>query len=182
MQGNSLMRTPLILTVLAMIVSSQFARADDDPFAPAKVGKLECFAPDSEKKTCLDMTRYTWEANNQILEEDEFAFSANPLITARSKDFVVINRCEACQVVSKDKVLEATFFRDGVQVSDSEQTQFRERHLQQLNSIVGKKVCMSLSPYGGVFIAEYSIDGNPLPAATNRLKWISPDEGYVLAP
>ena len=176
------MRTPLILAALAIVISPQFARADDDPFAPAKAGKLECFAPNSEKKTCLDMSRYTWDANDQILEEDEFAVSANPLITARSKDFVIINRGEACQVVSKDKVLEATFFRGGVQVSDSEQTQFRGRQLQQLSSIVGKKVCMSLSPYGSVFIAEYSIDGNPLPSATNRLKWISPDEGYVLAP
>ena len=176
------MRTALLFLAVTMLAISHSAWADDDPFAPAKAGKLECFAPNSEKKTCLDMTRYTWEANGQILEEDEYAISTNPLITAKNKDYVEIANGEACQVVSAPKILGANYFRDGVRVLESEEAQFRQRDLRQMSSLVGKRLCMSLSPYEGLFIAEYSIDGIPRPSATNRLKWISPDEGYVLAP
>jgi hypothetical protein len=176
------MRTALLFLAVTMLTMSHSARADDDPFAPAKTGKLECFAPNSENKTCLDMTRYTWEANGQILEEDEYAISANPLITAKSRDHVEIAHGEACQVVSEQKILGANYFRDRARVSESDEAQFRQRDLRQMSSFVGKRLCMSLSPYESLFIAEYSIDGIPRPSATNRLKWISPDEGYVLAP
>ena len=176
------MRTTLIFLALGMLTLAQSAQADDDPFAAAKAGKLECFAPDTVKKTCLDMTRYTWEGNGQILEEDEYAISANPLITAKSKDYVAIANGEACQVVSAPKILGANYFRDGVRVSKSDEAQFRQRDFQQMRSLIGKKFCMRLSPYESAFIAEYSVDGIPRPSATNRVKWISPDEGYVLAP
>ncbi len=41
---------------------------------------------------------------------------------------------------------------------------------------------MEISPYESIFIIQVAIDGSPYPSATSRLKWISSNEGYVLAP
>jgi hypothetical protein len=41
---------------------------------------------------------------------------------------------------------------------------------------------VEISPYESIFIIQVAIDGSPYPSATTRLKWISSNEGYVLAP
>jgi hypothetical protein len=68
------MRITAFLAATAIAAISQLAYANEDPLAPAKEGKLWCYEPDSENKTCSSFSRFEWDAASTIWEEDEIAF------------------------------------------------------------------------------------------------------------
>ena len=56
------MRITVFLAAFAIAAISQPAHANEDPLAPAKAGKLWCYEPDSENKTCRSFSRFEWDA------------------------------------------------------------------------------------------------------------------------
>lgn len=176
------MRIPAILATLMVLTTTQFARADDDVLAPAREGKIGCYSPDSEKKTCAATLRFEWDQNGNIIEVDEGPVSANPLIIEQVKDFATIEGGAICQIGTEGTFRTMTYYKNGVQLTGQDAEAFLQARNAIYVSFVGKKVCMDISPYDSVFITQITIDGSPKPSLTNRMKWISPDEGYVLAP
>lgn len=171
----------LILAMIGLLPSS-IAFANEDPFAPAKAGKIECLAPDSEKKTCAVMTRYEWDGNGNVFGEDELLLAANPPTSIRGRDLVTINGSEVCGVVNKASRENVTYLRNGVPLPEGEQAEMLLADSQKYSEYVGKTFCKDFSPYESVFIVQISIDGQELPSATTRMKWVSRDDGYSLAP
>ena len=77
------MRVTAFLAALVVAAISHVAHANEDPLAPAKAGKLWCYEPDSENKTCRSFSRFDWDAAGSIWEEDELTLSANPQVTMK---------------------------------------------------------------------------------------------------
>jgi hypothetical protein len=174
------MRKTTLLLAMIGLLPSPMALANDDPFAPAKAGKIECLAPDSEKKTCVVMTRYEWDANGNIFGEDEMLMPGDPPTSVRGRDLVTVNGTEVCGVVNKASPENVTYLRDGVPLPANEQAKLLEADVLKYSAYVGKTFCKDFSPYESVFIVQISIDGQELPSSTNRMKWVDPKDGYSL--
>ena len=176
------MRITAFLAGFAIAVFSQLAHASEDPLAPAKEGKLWCYEPDSESKTCSSFSRFEWDAAGTIWEEDEIAFSANPLVAMKVRATTTLEGIAICQVIAEETFQKAVFMVDGKPATADEDMTYREQYGSRFASFYGKKFCVEISPYESIFITQVAIDGMPYPSATSRLKWISSHEGYVLAP
>jgi hypothetical protein len=176
------MRKIMLFLAMIELTPPSLALANDDPFAPAKAGKIECLAPDSEKKTCVIMTRYEWDATGNVFGEDEMLMSGNPPTSVRGRDLVTINGTQVCGVVNKASPDNVTYLRDGVPLPDSEQAKLLEADVQKYSAYVGKTFCKDFSPYESVFIVQISIDGQDYPSSTTRMKWVDPNDGYSLTP
>jgi hypothetical protein len=176
------MRKILLLVALAMLTNLHAARADDGPLTPARDGKIECFSPSSEHKTCVAITRYTWISNGDIIAESDFALNANPLISLKMTSEAFLEEGDLCGVLQQQSVDGMTFFKNGVLMNEDEAADFRGPMTSRFATIIGRRVCEDHAPYGSLIVTQYTIDGSPKPELTSRLKWISPDEGYVLAP
>jgi hypothetical protein len=176
------MRISAILATLFVMTISQFAHANENPLAPAKAGKLWCYEPDSENKTCRAFSRFEWDEAGNIWEEDEMAYSAHPLVTMRVRDSTTIEGTSICQVAKEETFQKAVFLVDGTPAPADQDRIYRETYGARFAPFYGKKFCLDISPYESVFITQVTLDGTPYPSATSRLKWISADEGYVLAP
>ena len=176
------MRISAILVPLLILCISQFVHANEDLLAPAKEGKLWCYEPDSENKTCSSFSRFEWDGAGNIWEEDELAISANPLVTMKVRDSTTIEGNSICQVAKEDTFQKAVFLVDGNPAPADQDRTYRETYGTYFAPFYGKKLCLDISPYENVFITQVTIDGTPYPSATSRLKWISADEDYVLAP
>lgn len=174
-------KTVLFLGIIGLATSS-IALANEDPFAPAKSGKIECLAPDSDRKTCVVMTRYEWDGNGNVFGEDEMLMSGDPPTSVRGRDLVTINGTEVCGVVNKASPDNVTYLRDGVPLPDNEQAKLLEADSQKYSAYVGKTFCKDFSPYESVFIVQISIDGQGYPSSTTRMKWVDPSDGYSLTP
>jgi hypothetical protein len=176
------MRIWTILATSFFMTISQFALANEEPLAPAKAGKLWCYEPNPENKTCRSFSRFEWDGAGNIWEEDEIAFSANPLVTMKVRDTATIECVSICQIMREETFQTAVFMVDGKPASANLDTTYRKTYGARFAPLYGKKFCLDISPYGNVFITQVTIDGTPYPSATSRLKWISVDEGYELAP
>ena len=176
------MRITVFLAAFAVATISQLAHASEDPLAPAKEGKLWCYEPNSENKTCSSFSRFEWDAAGAIWEEDEIAFSANPLVAMKVRATSTLEGVAICQVIAEETFQNAVFMVDGKPATADEDMAYREKYGSRFAPFYGKKFCLEISPYESIFITQVAIDGTPYPSATSRLKWISPDEGYVLAP
>lgn len=176
------MRISAFLAALLGLTIAQFAHANENPLAPAKAGKLWCYEPDSENKTCRSFSRFEWDGAGSIWEEDEIAFSANPLLIMKVRGPTTIEGVSICQIIREETFQKAVFMVDGKPASADQDMTYRETYGARFAPLYGKKFCLDISPYGNVFITQVAIDGTPYPSATSRLKWISPDEDYVLSP
>ena len=176
------MRITAILTAFAIAAISQVVHANEDPLAPAKAGKIWCYEPDSENKTCRSFSRFEWDAAGTIWEEDELTLSANPLVTMKVRAISTHEGVAICQVIAEEPFQKAVFMVDGKPATADEDMAYREQYGSRYAPFYGKKFCLEISPYESIFITQVAIDGTPYPSATSRLKWISPDEGYGLAP
>ena len=181
-RGKIIMIRELLIAASIIAAQSHVVLADDDPFGLAKSGKLECFAPDTDKKTCLDISHYTWQPDGTVLMEDEMAVSTHPLISMMVKSLGTVEGSSACVTVAGYSLKNVTFFKEGMPMSEEESVNYLQTANSKNAKLLGKKVCMDISPIGSLFITQFTVDDTPLPAATNRLKWIGADEGYVLAP
>jgi hypothetical protein len=176
------MRITVFLAAFAIAAISQSAHANENPLAPAKAGKLWCYEPNSENKTCSSFSRFEWDAAGTIWEEDEIALSANPLVSMKVRATTTLEGVSICQVIAEETFQKAVFMVDGKPATADEDMVYREQYGSRFASFYGKKFCVEISPYESIFITQVAIDGTPYPSATSRLKWISPNEGYVLAP
>ncbi len=176
------MRITAFLATFAIAAISQVAYANEDPLAPAKTGKVWCYEPNSENKTCNSFSRFEWDSAGTIWEEDEIAFSADPLVSMKVKATTTLEGSSICQVIAEETFQKAVFMVDGKPATADEDMVYREQYGSRFTSFYGKKFCVEISPYESIFITQVAIDGTPYPSATSRLKWISADEGYVLAP
>lgn len=176
------MRITAFLAALAVTATSQLAYANENPLAPAKAGKLWCYEPDSENKTCHAFSRFEWEAAGTVWEEDEIALSANPLVVMKIRGATTLEGVAICQVMAEESFQKAVFMVEGKPATAEEDMTYRENYGSRFAPFYGKKFCLEISPYESIFITQVAIDGTPYPSATSRLKWISADEGYVLAP
>lgn len=176
------MRITAFLAAFAIAALSQPAYANEDPLAPAKEGKLWCYEPDSQNKTCHSFSRFEWDSSGTIWEEDEIAFSANPLVSMKIRATTTLEGIAICQVIAEETFQNAVFMVEGKPATTDEDMAYREQYGRRFASFYGKKFCVEISPYENIFITQVAIDGTPYPSATSRLKWISSDEGYGLAP
>ena len=176
------MRASPIFLALATLTASHCAYAEDDPFASAKKGMLMCYAPDSNMKTCTSFSRLEWDAEGNVWEDGELPISASPRVTVKTKVKASIDGSALCEIVGDATLHAPIFLVDGKPVSEEDYKQYIEVYESRFSQLHGKRVCIDISPYESVFITQVLVDGTPYPSATYRLKWVSPDEGYVLAP
>jgi hypothetical protein len=171
----------VIFVALTMLATSQFSRADDGPFASAREGKFMCYAPNSELKTCASLSRLEWDTKGNVWEDGELAISANPLVTVKTKVKAAIEGSTLCETVGEATSQGPIFLVDGKPASEEEHRTYSEAYGARFKPLDGMRICIDISPYESVFITQVTINGTPYPSATSRLKWVSADEGYVVA-
>jgi hypothetical protein len=121
------MRITAFLTAFTIGAISQLAHANEDPLAPAKEGKLWCYEPNSENRTCGSFSRFEWDAAGNIWEEDEIAFSANPLVSMKVRATTTLEGISICQVLAEETFQNAIFMVDGKTATADEDMAYRKQ-------------------------------------------------------
>jgi hypothetical protein len=169
---------PLIIALT--LAAAPAARAEEDYFAPAKTGKLECYNPDSQSKTCTSIGRYTWQPDGKIIAEWEEEIVGEPGITARSRGAVSIANNRVCSVISTTAEDDYVIRQEGKELGKKEAANYSATIISNLSELKGKTVCVSLSPYGEAYVLGVTINGYTPMASTKYMRWISPSDGYTV--
>jgi hypothetical protein len=171
-----------VVAVAAANLPAQAASLPD-PIAPAASGQLQCFSPDTTRKTCNSLAGYTPGANGTIDNTSVVLLSKNPVVTMETVAPVEIKASMVCGTVSKQDV-DTAKFRVGGRLLDAKQAEpLRAQVMQSYMNVLGHEVCAAFLNQGGILLSKGTIDGVPMPATTDqRVLWVSPGDGYTVSP
>src|SRR5437899_11866948 len=100
-----------LMFLAAIAVSNLPAQAASlpDPIAPAANGQLQCYSPDTARKTCNSLASYKPGANGTIDNIAVVLISKDPVITMEAVSPVEIKAGKVCGKIRKQDIDVAKF-------------------------------------------------------------------------
>lgn len=166
--------------LLLLLTAGQSQAAIADPLAPAREGKIQCLAPNKEKKSCIGIASYT------VLPDGSFDTAARVLI-APMPAIVMETRSSGkkegdalCSIIRRQDYAGARISIEGAPADAVTGEAIRSQLLSAIATLDGKKACSHIVPEGEVLRIDVTVEGTARPDLTQRAIWVRPDEGYKL--
>ncbi|HEV7691525.1 MAG TPA: hypothetical protein VGO52_11900 [Hyphomonadaceae bacterium] len=152
------------------------------PIEPAGEGKLQCYSPNRERKTCMSMASYRKNAKGEFENPSSVLVNPNPVIVMDTVTPVTIRDGKVCGPIRKADIETARFSVNGAEVTGEAAAKLRQLMVTQSGSMLDREICTAYVPKDGVLVAQATIDGAPMAAPVQQVIWVSPSDGYKVAP
>lgn len=164
---------------LSLVVA---AAANADPLAEARTGKMQCYRPDTARKTCVALASYIFETNGTITNKAVVLISPQQMVTMTTSSSVVIKGEAVCGPMRREDIEGAEIAVNGTKLPDEQAAGVRGQLVQAISNQLGKEVCTTYVPSGDKLAAQVTVDGAANPLYTQDVLWVKADDGYQVAP
>lgn len=170
------------LPLFAAVMMQDAVVPATDPLAPARAGQLQCYSPDTAKKTCNSLAGYTDNGDGTFTNTVTVLLSSQPAITLSNATMVRVIDGAVCGTISQRDIAAGTVSVDG-QVLPSEQAQFVLAAVSNaLDKVIDHEICTTYEPVGEGLVAHGSLDGVARSDLDQPIIWVAPSDGYTVAP
>lgn len=170
----------MLLSVIVAAAVGASGAASANPLTLAEKGQLQCYRPDLQKKTCQSIAAYHRTGPGTYDNTALIPIGASATLETHTP--VVIKGSAVCGFIRVQDTIAGTVRVSG-QVLDAERAKpVLERLAQAMAPLVGKEICTKYELAGTDFVAKISIGGSYRSDQDERVKWISPADGYTVAP
>ena len=177
------MTSSAYLTAALILAATQAVPAVPDPLGPARSGQLQCFAPDTSRKMCRGLVRYTWNPTGAVqVRGDILMAPAELLIVMRTSTSVEVRSGAVCGRVRARDIEASTFTIAGQPVPQQMVQLASPQILSVLRSHIDKEVCATFVPNGLSFSTQLTVDGVDQPQVSETFIWVRPNDGYRVGP
>jgi hypothetical protein len=176
------MRAFLVVAAVCAVGSQARGATLGPPIAPAAEGKLQCYVPNETAKTCQSLAGYRLGPGGEIVNFAAVMISASPPVIMKTEAAIRLKSSQDCGVLRPQHIDAATFTVDGRPADAAHTAALRAQMKAASQSTFGHEVCVSYVPVGQSFLATSTIDGVPRPALDQKMIWVSPSDGYRVAP
>ena len=174
------MRAFAIAVIISATASSAFAAALPELIAPAGEGMLQCYSPDTSRKTCRSLAGYGAGPNGRIDNIAVVLISADSPVTMETVTPVEVKGRQVCGRISSQDIDAAKFQIGGAPADPTLAASLRESVKHALQGMFGKEICTTFVQDGEAVIARGTADGERL--TDQRVIWVSPEDGYLVGP
>lgn len=171
---------PMTLAVLATA-----ALADPNPLAPARDGQVQCYEPDSARKTCHAIGAYRWAEDGAITNDATVALGDDPLIILHASAPVYVRDAAECAVNTPAANQITSIEVDGTPLTGAEFDEVRKQVGAAMDQTfaMGSEYCSTYHPReDGTLKAIVTIDGELRPDLTSNVLWVRLEDGWRVAP
>lgn len=146
------------------------------------LGKLQCYLPDVEAKTCVAIASYTRQADGSWvnLADQLVPIPPSPRMLTRTR--VTIEGDTICGPIRRDDILHSEFIAPAGRLPPEDATRMATMLADAMASVVDRMICTRYSYQGSAVIAEISIDSVRQSSLDEPIAWIAADAGYTLRP
>jgi hypothetical protein len=170
-----------LAALLALAATPALAASLSGPLAPAAKGESQCFGPDLAARTCQSMSTYRLEKGG-ISDVATILISKSPVIVMTTVAPVRIEGERVCGPIRAEDIAAASFTVDG-RPADAEQTSALDGKLTDaMKDLFGHDICVAFTRNGDGFLATSTMDGVPRRDEGQKAIWVSPTDGYRVAP
>ena len=168
----------MILAALAIA-----APAAQDPLAPARDGRVQCYSPDVERQVCRAIGAYRFEADGRIFNDAENMLDTEPLTILRASYEVYVKDNAECVTGGLLARYIQSIEVDGGAL-DAEALASRASAIEAywLSTIGPGEYCSTYHPQpDGSLRAVVTVDGR-LRESDNTILWVRREDGWRVAP
>lgn len=170
----------LLSVFVAAALANSGAANLPSPLATAEQGKLQCYRPDVQKKTCQSIASYQRTGPGTYDNGAVIPVSADATLETHTP--VVIRGDAVCGFVRRKDTITGKLRVDGQIVDTDKAKPVLERIAEAMAPMAGKEICTRYIPSGAEFTAKVSIGGTYQPDQDETVKWIDPADGYTVTP
>ncbi|CUS44641.1 MAG: hypothetical protein V4610_02815 [Pseudomonadota bacterium] len=159
--------------------------ADAGPLEAAWKGQLQCYQPDTVRKTCRSLAEYRRAPGGSITNIAHVLLITSPTTVWNIESPVRIEADAICGAIRQQDIdaSDMTTVMDG---TDMEDPKFHKRVDGAVEAvtkaIVGRDICTRYVAQDTYLIAKVSIDGVAQPAMDQKVIWVAPDAGFRVEP
>ncbi|QUD86825.1 hypothetical protein [Phenylobacterium montanum] len=176
------MRLPVFAALALTLASGASAATLPAPIAPASDGKLQCYSPDTSRKTCQSLAGYLARPDGGIDNPSTVLVATSPAIAMSGMAHVAVKGGQVCGFIRPEDIAASSFSIAGKPASDAQTARLRTSISAAMKPMYGQEFCTAYLPDGDGLIAKATIDGASQPGKDQRVIWVSPADGYVVAP
>lgn len=169
----------------SMLLLALAAPADAvaDPMEPARRGMLQCHVPDDVKKTCRSLASYTAKPDGSWVNDSTLLIAPQGPVTLRTSGIVRVKNGAICGTLTTKQIDKAQIYFADTLLPPGRAYPILDRIEDAMAPVIGKEICSNYTPDGtGLFDVTATIDGAPRPEAAQKVRWVSPGDGYKVAP
>ncbi|NIJ18567.1 hypothetical protein FHS95_000236 [Sphingomonas naasensis] len=170
-----------MLLALLLSLAGQ-ADPEVDPLVHAREGRMQCIAPDSTRRTCRTLVRYTLQGERGFDAVVTGLVSTEPVAILEYRTSGTIEDGAICSVVRPIDLRDGKLSKDGAPLSPAIEAQVRARLMSAVQPLAGHRRCYRQQFDGTEYQSHVTIDGLLRTEMTQRSLWVRPDDGYAVAP
>ncbi|WP_109807968.1 hypothetical protein [Sphingosinithalassobacter portus] len=170
------------MLTISILIALLGAQSVDDPLAPAREGKLQCYSPDTAAKTCQALAGYELAEDGTYRNTATVLIAPTPAVTMTTVSPVTVKDGAVCGYNRVEDLEASEISVDAMPIPEAQASAVRAQIIQALAPMIGPELCTRYTPDGDGLRAEVSFDGVARPEFNTRVIWVSPDEGYRVAP
>lgn len=169
----------MIVTLLLLATAAPQPAPAPDLLDPARIGKIRCIGPDTRQRTCTTMVRYTVHEDGRFEAAITGVVSTEPTILLEYHADGRIEDGAACSTVRPIDFSSGKLTKDGAPLATAVESSVRQRLMLALQPLAGRKRCYRDKADGEGIISDVTIDGLVRSDMTQRVLWVSPEDGWA---
>ena len=168
-----------MLSIAFLVAASSVA----DQMAPAKQGMVQCQSPDVLFKTCDSLSKVSQIGPDLYRIESEMLVDPDGPVVITEISTVSVQGIQVCDTVRLAEIDQWDVKVAGVPTTAAQAARHRSRIKRQLAFLSGQSICTTVVPgEQNMHNVQATIGGRRVPAFDYAMKWVSPDEGWKVAP
>ncbi len=170
------------MLTISILIALLGAQSVEDPLAPAQEGKQQCYAPNVEAKTCQALAGYELVEDGTYRNTATVLIAPSPVVTMTTVSQVTVKDGAVCGYNRVEDLQASEIDVDGMPIPEAQASGVRGQIIQAMAPMIGPEICTRYTSDGDGLSAETSFDGVARPEFNTRVIWVSPDDGYRVAP
>ena len=175
------MRSLALVAALA-VWSPAGVCAPPSPIARAAQGDVQCYDPDTARKTCQSIAAYKVLADGKIENTAIVLVGLTPVVVMQTSTLVAIKGDQICGPLKAEDIDKATFTIGGAPANAGQVVILRNQMKDSMADLLNATICTTYVPQGEILIARETVDGVSQPKLDQPVIWVTQAEAYKVAP
>lgn len=152
------------------------------PIARAEKGDVQCYQPDTTKKTCQSIADYKRLPDGTIQNVATVLVGLKPVVVMQTATTVTIRNGQVCGPIKQADIDGATFTVNGAPATAKQAELLRKQMTDSMATLLNADICTAYLQSGNSFTARETVDGASQPNLDQHVIWVAQADGYKVAP
>jgi hypothetical protein len=175
------MRSLALIAIAAFLAPAAFGDPPS-PIARAEKGDVQCYQPDTANKTCQSIASYKKTPDGKFLNTAIVLVGLKPVVVMTTATLVSIKNGQVCGPIKQADIDKATYTVDGEPATPKQVEVLHQQMTDSMATLLNADICTAYVPNGDGLTARETVDGVSQPKLDQHVIWVSPSDGYKVAP